>query len=447
MQTFEHNNMLIDKTTLYDLSIFDYKEEQSLLHHLNFCKTNHGKIWLEHYLKTTLSSVREITERQQLLQQIISVHAQWPETISNGSVLMIEKFYESQIDNIPSNANLVNANIYKVLYAPDFSLLRYSVTHFVNFIQGISTIYNLLNKETNTAGIEVLLHRIKILLSKPVAQEIVNYKQSKKISLKNILRFGFFIRFDYKQEAQELIEVYSRFDALYSLATACIRYQYTFPEFTQHIIPHFEAKQLYHPLLTTPVAYDITLTPDQNFLFLTGANMAGKSTFIKAVGVSTYLAHIGMGVPAQNLQLNFFDGLISNIHVIDNIIKGESYFFNEVQRIRKTVEQITDGRNWLVLIDELFKGTNVQDAMKCSTTVIEGLLKIDNALFILSTHLYEIGEDLKKYDHILFRYFETEVKDEQLFFNYALREGISKDRLGYLILKKEGVVDLLKNLK
>jgi hypothetical protein len=61
--------------------------------------------------------------------------------------------------------------------------------------------------------------------------------------------------------------------------------------------------------------------------------------------------------------------------------------------------------------------------------------------------LYEIGEDLEKYKHIQFRYFETEVKDEQLFFNYALKEGISKDRLGYLILKKEGVVDMLKNLK
>jgi DNA mismatch repair protein MutS len=438
--------MLIDKTTLYDLSIFDYNEEQSLLHHLNFCKTSNGRTWLEYYLKTTLSSVKEITERQQLLQQIINVHAQWPETISNGSVLMIEKFYESQIDNIPSQANIVNSNLYKLVYASDFSLLRYSVLHFIDFMQGMFTIYNLLNKENAPAGLDVLLHRIKMLLAKPVAQEIIAYKKSKQLPLSTILHFGFFISNQYKQEAQELIEIYSRLDAFYSMATACINYKYSFPEFTQHIVPHFEAKQLYHPLLPTPIAYDITLTPQQNFLFLTGANMAGKSTFIKAIGVSTYLAHIGMGVPAQNLQLNLFDGLISNIHVIDNIIKGESYFFNEVQRIRKTIEQITDGKNWLVLIDELFKGTNVQDAMKCSSTVIDGLRKISNALFILSTHLYEIGEVLKQHSNIQFRYFETIVKDEQLYFNYALKEGISNDRLGYLILKKEGVVDILQKL-
>jgi DNA mismatch repair ATPase MutS len=125
---------------------------------------------------------------------------------------------------------------------------------------------------------------------------------------------------------------------------------------------------------------------------------------------------------------------------------SESYFFNEVQRIKKTIVKINDGRNWLILIDELFKGTNVQDAMKCSTSVVEGLRKMQNALFILSTHLYEIGEGLMQYPNIQFRYFETSVYDDQLIFNYQLKEGISNDRLGYLILKREGVVNMLEKL-
>jgi DNA mismatch repair ATPase MutS len=153
-----------------------------------------------------------------------------------------------------------------------------------------------------------------------------------------------------------------------------------------------------------------------------------------------------MGVPATNLHLSLFDGLLSNIQVEDNIVKGESYFFNEVQRIKKTIVKINDGRNWLILIDELFKGTNVQDAMKCSTSVVEGLRKMQNALFILSTHLYEIGEGLMQYPNIQFRYFETSVYDDQLIFNYQLKEGISNDRLGYLILKREGVVNMLEKL-
>ena len=174
--------------------------------------------------------------------------------------------------------------------------------------------------------------------------------------------------------------------------------------------------------------------------------MAGKSTFIKSVGASVFLAHIGMGVPARRMKLTQFDGMLSNINVVDNIAKGESFFFNEVQRIKNTIEKINNGKKWLVLIDELFKGTNVQDAMKCSLTVIKGLIKIKNSLFILSTHLYEIGEELKRFPNISFQYFETIVRDEQLEFSYQLKEGISNDRIGYVILKREKVVDMLEKL-
>lgn len=174
--------------------------------------------------------------------------------------------------------------------------------------------------------------------------------------------------------------------------------------------------------------------------------MAGKSTLIKSIGAAVFLAHIGMGVPAAHLKLTLFNGLLSNINVVDNIAKGESFFFNEVQRIKNTIEKINDGKKWLVLIDELFKGTNVQDAMKCSLTVIKGLIKIKNSLFILSTHLYEIGEELKNYPNISFRYFETNVNNEQLEFSYQLKEGISNDRIGYVILKREKVVDMLDKL-
>ena len=117
-----------------------------------------------------------------------------------------------------------------------------------------------------------------------------------------------------------------------------------------------------------------------------------------------------------------------------------------MQRIKNTILKINDGRKWLVLIDELFKGTNVQDAMKCSLAVIKGLIKMKNSLFILSTHLYEIGDELKAYSNISFRYFETQVRDDQLEFSYQLKEGISNDRFGYFILKKEKVVDMLEKL-
>ncbi|HEV2354890.1 MAG TPA: DNA mismatch repair protein MutS, partial [Puia sp.] len=235
-------------------------------------------------------------------------------------------------------------------------------------------------------------------------------------------------------------------DAWYSMAMATHRLRLTFPTFVDQPEPFLEAGSLYHLLLPGAVAYDIHLDEDYNFLFLTGANMAGKSTFIRSVGAMVFLAHLGMGVPATSMRLSLFDGILSNINVVDDIAKGESFFFNEVQRIRNTLEKIGRQKKWLVLIDELFKGTNVQDAMKCSITVIRGLLKIRRSLFILSTHLYEIGDELKEYPNIVFRYFETNVANDQLQFSYQLKEGVSNDRIGYLILKREKVVEMLENL-
>lgn len=438
--------MQIDKTTINDLFIFAYEEEQSVFHHLNFTKTIGGKDWLKHFVSKPFSDLKDINETQQVIKRLVEVHLQWPVTITNGTVMVIERFYESQVDDIPQHSNTVTGYSYKIFNSTDYSLLRYSITHFISFIKGMNQIVLLLSQKKNPALLQTMLDRISLILNKPVLKTVLKYSAEKKLSVKETLSFGYFIRNHFKHDSQDLIEIYSRLDAYFSLAEACIKHQYTFPEFVDSNKPFVNAEGLYHPLLRTPVAYNESLTQQQNFLFLTGANMAGKSTFIKAMGVAVYMAHLGMAVPANSMQLTVFDGVLSNINVVDNIVEGESYFFNEVQRIRKTIEKINDGKKWLILIDELFKGTNVQDAMKCSAVVIEGLRKIENALFILSTHLYEIGEELKQYPNIQFRYFETEVKDDQLIFSYQLKDGISNDRLGYIILKREGVVDMLAKL-
>lgn len=437
--------MQADKTTLNDLSIFQSEEELSVFHHLNHTQTNGGREYLRYLLGRPLSSVSAIQDTQHSIRQLIAVIDQWPVTVTNGTMMVIDKFYESQINTYPSHPNAFNSAVYKLLNGPDFSLTRYTVTHTVDFVKGMQQVVTLLQQEPASKLIQEQSIRIETLLARPLIQEMLHSKKDE-LKPQDILRFGVYLRNHYKQQAMELMDIYSRLDAYLSLAIACRKHHYIFPEIEQAAQPYVNARALYHPLLTVPVAYDVTLDPAKNFLFLTGANMAGKSTFIKAVGLGVYLAHIGMAVPATSMRLSLFDGLLSNIQVVDNIVKGESYFFNEVQRIRSTIEKISDGRNWLILIDELFKGTNVQDAMKCSTVVIEGLHKMKNALFVLSTHLYEIGEGLRQYPNISFRYFETSVAEDQLVFSYQLKEGISNDRLGYLILKREGVVDMLEKL-
>ncbi|MFZ1786504.1 MAG: DNA mismatch repair protein MutS [Ferruginibacter sp.] len=438
--------MEIDKTTLTDLLMFNTGEDISMLGKMDLCSTTHGSEQLRINFSTALKTQEEIIAVQDTLKLILAQLPQWPSTITNGTVMVVEKFYDSPISQIPPHPSVVEAWSYKLLHGPDFALVTYSAKHCFDFIKGFQQVLELF------AGAPVPLPLKKVLaaIEKSIRIEqfaiVDRHAGIEALSPAQKLEFAHFVRHRYKHNILELVVLYAQIDAWYGMARAVQKFGLVFPEFVNHAGPVIEARGLYHLLVPQPVAYDVALNQKTNFIFLTGANMAGKSTFIKSVGAAVFLAHIGMGVPAQQMQLTLFDGMLSNINVVDNIAKGESYFYNEVQRIKATITKISDGKKWLILIDELFKGTNVQDAMKCSSTVIEGLLKMKYSLFILSTHLYEIGEGLKKYPNIDFKYFETSVINDQLHFSYHLKDGISNDRLGYLILKREGVVEMLEKM-
>ena len=438
--------METDKTTLNDLAVFQHDEEFSIFNKLNFTRTVGGREKLKSIFSKSLYDIVSIQNVQRTLKLILDKKEEWPLTISNGSIMVIYKFYESIFDGIPARPTPSSAYLYKIFHAPDYSLAKYSTGHAFDFIKGMQKIIAIFLKDDAPENLKRILQKAVVLMEKHQLGIITAKEKISDLSMAEMLRLAYYIRYHLRQNFEDLIEIYFQLDAWYGMAMAIHEFDLVFPAFIVSEKPILKVEALYHMLLTGPVAYDLKLDERNNFVFLTGANMAGKSTFIKAVGGAVFLAHMGMGVPAKYMELSLFDGLLSNINVVDNVVKGESYFFNEVQRIKNTLLKINDGRKWLILIDELFKGTNVQDAMKCSTVVIEGLIKIKSSLFILSTHLYEIGEVLKNYSNIDFKYFETNVEGEQLSFNYNLKNGISNDRLGYLILKREKVIELLEKL-
>ena len=438
--------MEIDRTTLSDISIFHPEEQFSIFHKLNFTKTAGGKAWLYRFFSEPLNDVKRIMGVQRIIKTFLAHVADWPAEITNGTILVIDKFFDYNLDSIAENQNPVSNLSYKWFHREDYGLVRYSVRHFADFYRGIKKLaLQFAGMDDLPPSFKIYIERIEQLLKEAPLKRLSETKKEP-FSLSQNLYFGYHLRGRYKTDTLELIEIFYRLDAWYSMAMAVKAYNLSFPEFVEEEQPLIHAQGLYHLLLQNAVPYSIEMNPQHNFLFLTGANMAGKSTFIKSVGSAVFLAQLGMGVPAQAMKLTLFDGLLTNINVVDNIAKGESFFFNEVQRIKNTIQKINNGKKWLVLIDELFKGTNVQDAMKCSSTVIKGLIKISNSLFILSTHLYEIGDELKVYPNISFRYFETTVAGDQLVFSYQIKEGISNDRFGYLILKKEKVVEMLDKL-
>ncbi len=438
--------MQLDNTTYSDLSIFQTTDDSSIFSKLDRTRTVGGRIQLLEFFNHPFSDLRIIRQTQDILGIILKYQNEWGPSITNGTVMVMERFYETPLDKIPASHDPVSARMYQLLHAPDYSLTRYSISHFADFIRGILSIIAIGKKESCPPMLNALLERADRLLVSPLMHALAEKKSGDKLQPAEVVEYGNFIRNHFKQSAISLIEIYGKLDAWYSMAVAGREFNLVMPEFLDSDSPFIEMNALHHLLLPDAVSYDVQMDPKTNFFFLTGANMAGKSTFIKSVGAALFLAHLGMAVPASYMRVSLFDGILSNINVVDNLVKGESYFFNEVQRIRNTIVKISDQKKWLVLIDELFKGTNVEDAMKCSSTVIKGLIKIKSSLFILSTHLYEIGEELKQYPNICFKYFETRIRDGQLEFPYQLKDGISNDRLGYLILEREKVVELLERL-
>lgn len=442
--------MEIDKTTLDDLAIFNRDEEYSIFHRLNFTRTTGGSDQLKILFQQPLPDIRRIRQTQEVLRFIGSFLNRWPEEVSNGTLMVIDRFFDTQHAPVSAEhggALSLERLTYRLFNSADYGLLRYSLTHVLSFVQGMGRMVELMDPGAAPPQLSVKLEAIARILHKPGLQEMASWDVDRKPNTRMVLHFGYLAKQQHKRDLQELMDLYHYLDAWYSMARAMETYHFGFPEFLDEPQPRFEAEGLFHPLLSKPVSYQVQLNKDTNFLFLTGANMAGKSTFIKAIGIAVYLAHLGMGVPASRMRLSFFDGLLSNIQVQDNIFKGESYFYNEVQRVKKTILKINDTRHWLILIDELFKGTNFQDAKHCSSIVIEGLLAMRDSLFVLSTHLYEIAEGLQTHANIQFKYFETFIEADIPSYSYQLKDGISNDRLGFLILKREHVLELLDQVR
>ncbi|MEY4052951.1 MAG: hypothetical protein RIR64_1936 [Bacteroidota bacterium] len=445
LQEAKSNFMQVDKITLKDIGLFDNEESIGLISHLNFCKSNGGKIQLDLYLSHPLASIAAIEERQNAIAYFISnIDLVDNLKISNGSTLVIEKFFDTGFKRIPTEVSLPAAYWYQFMSASDYSLLRYSLEHLILFYENLNKWLSVFETIKNNSIIESLVKKIKKNTTHPSLASLP--ASSKLENPQTILSLCHFFLYHYKNNTLQLLAYYYELDAYFSMAMAAKNYKFVFPTWLENENPVFEVTAAIHPLIKNAVDNELSLNHQSNLLFLTGANMAGKSTFIKTTGIILYLAHIGIGVPAQKLKLSLFNGLITNLTITDNIVKGESYFFNEVQRIKNTIEKIIDGKKYFVLIDELFKGTNIQDAMKCSSAVIEGLQNLRNSLFIISSHLYEISDGLKNFDNIQFSYFETTVREKELNFHYQLKKGVSQDRLGYLILEREGVVNLLKNI-
>ncbi len=435
-----------DKTTLRDLSIFGNQGED-IASLIDRCTTAAGREYLRDYIRNPPDSYEGLLAMQEVIRWWSGNEAAWTTVISNGTVVMLEKFYEAADTHgqAPGDLSMVFGNIFQRFFnRNEYSFVQFSLTHLSDFLKGMQELAALLERQDLPALLRSELALVVGELGHPLVPELVSI--TRKTPYKQLSRLAYRARRELKNSVQRLLGHYARLDCWQGLGRATAALGWIFPELHPALPVRFRAAGLHHPLLHTPVSYEIAFDASQHFLLLTGANMSGKTTFMRSLGVAALLSHLGMGVPAAAMEISFLQGIITNMHVEDNLLRGESYFFAEVQRMKSTARRIAGEQPNLVLMDELFKGTNVHDAYECTRAVVEGLLYHPRHLMVLSTHIHEVAHHFENRGDILFAYFVTSMSEDGAFrFTYELRPGISNDRIGYRILRQEGVIDLLKN--
>lgn len=245
----------------------------------------------------------------------------------------------------------------------------------------------------------------------------------------------------YGQHISEWLETVGELDALCSLGTFAYNHpQYTYPELTEKPFC-FLVTQMGHPLMPASqcVKNDATIPSRPFFLIITGANMAGKSTYLRTIGVNYLLACIGAPVCCERLKL-YPNQLITSLRTSDSLSDNESYFFAELKRLKRIIDLLNQGQQLFIILDEILKGTNSMDKQKGSFDLIRQFMQL-KANGIIATHDLLLGNLIKQFPEEIRNYcFEADIKENELTFSYKLREGVAQNMNACFLMKKMGII-------
>lgn len=229
------------------------------------------------------------------------------------------------------------------------------------------------------------------------------------------------------------------FDAYNSLGNFAFNHpNFTYPTITDDEVV-LNSKNAGHPLLDPKksILNDITIEGGQ-FFIITGANMAGKSTFLRTVSLQIMMANVGLPVCAQEVSYSPIK-LITSMRTTDSLTDDESYFFSELKRLRYIVDEIQVDRYFIVL-DEILKGTNSTDKALGSRKFVERLVK-SKSTGIIATHDLSLCEVANEYNAVKNHYFDAEIIDNELHFDYTFKDGICQNMNASFLLKKMGIIE------
>lgn len=245
----------------------------------------------------------------------------------------------------------------------------------------------------------------------------------------------------YKNEVPGWLAVIAKMEVWNSMSTFAYNHpDYIYPQVKEEG-SRLVATGVGHPLIPAEecVRNDIGIGQPQEFLIITGSNMSGKSTFLRSVGSNLLLGLCGMPVCATSFTCSPVQ-IMTSMRIKDSIAKHTSYFQAELLRLQQIVEVLKSGQRVFILLDEILKGTNSEDKLSGSRRLIEHFLQY-NCLGMIATHDLELGHLEDTYPQRIRNYcFESTIKDDQLFFDYRIREGVARNKNATFLMQKMEII-------
>lgn len=479
----------------FDLDIFG---RRSLFQSINRTCTFFGKVRLAEWLQNHLHEKASIEKRQEMVREI-SEHTLFREQFRVAG--LVHHSQSSDAEKIQAwsqspaqylHAGWVKAFIWGVpvinslllitslagwtsfswlgLSFGIFLVLSFGIIKRATYIQetygkqlkslnGYARLIALAKAENwKSAGLQELMERFNLNGQSPIQALQQLSKELDRLDLRNnqflyvLLEGSIFFQLQeivrierwkvrYGQHISEWLETVGELDALCSLGTFAYNHpQYTYPELTEKPFC-FLATQMGHPLMPASqcVKNDATIPSRPFFLIITGANMAGKSTYLRTIGVNYLLACIGAPVCCERLKLHP-NQLITSLRTSDSLSDNESYFFAELKRLKRIIDLLNQGQQLFIILDEILKGTNSMDKQKGSFDLIRQFMQL-KANGIIATHDLLLGSLIKQFPEEIRNYcFEADIKENELTFSYKLREGVAQNMNACFLMKKMGII-------
>ncbi len=243
----------------------------------------------------------------------------------------------------------------------------------------------------------------------------------------------------YADKVEDWFEVVTFFDAYNSFGNYGFNHQdFVYPQIT-NTSATIKALGLAHPLLNSKkrVASNLEIT-NQNFFIVTGANMAGKSTFLRTIALHIVMANVGLPVCAKSSKYTPIK-LITSMRTTDSLTEESSYFFSELTRLKFIVDTVTTETNYFIILDEILKGTNSKDKAIGSRKFVEKLVEL-SATGIIATHDLSLTEIETELEPVKNYYFDAEIIDDELYFDYKLKQGVCLNMNASFLLKKMNII-------